>query len=74
MDSAVPMDFLPGFSLEGFPNRDSTNYAEPYGIQTAHTLVRGTLRFKVQKNTVTHTHTYRSLQLELLAVSSDNKS
>ncbi|XP_061578199.1 alpha-aminoadipic semialdehyde synthase, mitochondrial [Cololabis saira] len=46
MDSASPMDFLPGFNLEGFPNRDSTKYAEPYGIQTAHTLVRGTLRFK----------------------------
>lgn len=46
MDSTTPMDFLPGFNLEGFPNRDSTIYAEPYGIQTAHTLVRGTLRFK----------------------------
>ncbi|KAM9853985.1 alpha-aminoadipic semialdehyde synthase, mitochondrial [Aulostomus maculatus] len=46
MDSAVPMDFLPGFNLEGFPNRDSTIYAEPYGIQTAHTLIRGTLRFQ----------------------------
>ncbi|KAI3371641.1 hypothetical protein L3Q82_023596 [Scortum barcoo] len=45
MDSATPMDFLPGFNLEGFPNRDSTKYAEPYGIQTAHTLIRGTLRF-----------------------------
>lgn len=47
MDSASQMDFLPGFNLEGFPNRDSTKYAEPYGIQTAHTLIRGTLRFKV---------------------------
>ncbi|XP_059190585.1 alpha-aminoadipic semialdehyde synthase, mitochondrial isoform X2 [Centropristis striata] len=46
MDSATQMDFLPGFNLEGFPNRDSTIYAEPYGIQTAHTLIRGTLRFK----------------------------
>ncbi|XP_078138997.1 alpha-aminoadipic semialdehyde synthase, mitochondrial [Centroberyx gerrardi] len=46
MDSTAAMDFLPGFSLEGFPNRDSTKYAEPYGIQGAHTLVRGTLRFK----------------------------
>ncbi|XP_053170975.1 alpha-aminoadipic semialdehyde synthase, mitochondrial-like, partial [Scomber japonicus] len=46
MDSTSPMDFLPGFNLEGFPNRDSTKYAEPYGIQTAHTLIRGTLRFK----------------------------
>uniref|UniRef100_A0AAX7VQ84 Saccharopine dehydrogenase (NAD(+), L-glutamate-forming) n=1 Tax=Astatotilapia calliptera TaxID=8154 RepID=A0AAX7VQ84_ASTCA len=46
MDSTTPMDFFPGFNLEGFPNRDSTKYAEPYGIQTAHTLIRGTLRFK----------------------------
>ncbi|KAK3526193.1 hypothetical protein QTP70_017749 [Hemibagrus guttatus] len=46
MDAAVPMDFLPGFNLEGFPNRDSTKYAEPYGIESAHTLIRGTLRFK----------------------------
>lgn len=46
MDSTTPMDFLPGFNLEGFPNRDSTKYAEPYGIETAHTLIRGTLRFK----------------------------
>ncbi|KAM6937642.1 alpha-aminoadipic semialdehyde synthase, mitochondrial [Xenentodon cancila] len=46
MDSATPMDFLPGFNLEGFPNRDSTKYAEPYSIQTAHSLIRGTLRFK----------------------------
>ncbi|XP_057185055.1 alpha-aminoadipic semialdehyde synthase, mitochondrial isoform X1 [Triplophysa rosa] len=46
MDVTKPMDFLPGFNLEGFPNRDSTKYAEPYGIETAHTLIRGTLRFK----------------------------
>ncbi|XP_023811207.1 alpha-aminoadipic semialdehyde synthase, mitochondrial isoform X4 [Oryzias latipes] len=46
MDSSSLMDFLPGFNLEGFPNRDSTKYAVPYGIQTAHTLIRGTLRFK----------------------------
>ncbi|XP_029953110.1 alpha-aminoadipic semialdehyde synthase, mitochondrial [Salarias fasciatus] len=46
MDSCSSMDFLPGFSLEGFPNRDSTKYAEQYGIQSAHTLIRGTLRFK----------------------------
>ncbi len=38
---------MPGFNLEGFPNRDSTKYAQPYGIESAHTLIRGTLRFKV---------------------------
>ncbi|MBN3277144.1 AASS protein, partial [Polyodon spathula] len=46
LDCVASMDFLPGFNLEGFPNRDSTKYAEPYGIQSAHTLLRGTLRFK----------------------------
>ncbi|XP_076863437.1 alpha-aminoadipic semialdehyde synthase, mitochondrial isoform X2 [Brachyhypopomus gauderio] len=46
MEATVPMDFLPGFNLEGFPNRNSTKYAELYGIESAHTLIRGTLRFK----------------------------
>jgi len=46
IDAAVPMDFLPGFSLEGYPNRDSTIYGELYGINSAHTLLRGTLRYK----------------------------
>lgn len=41
------MDFLPGFSLEGFPNRDSVQYAELYNIKGATEIVRGTLRFKV---------------------------
>uniref|UniRef100_A0A8C6SN50 Aminoadipate-semialdehyde synthase n=1 Tax=Neogobius melanostomus TaxID=47308 RepID=A0A8C6SN50_9GOBI len=47
LESAVEKDFFPGFNLEGYPNRDSTKYAEPYGIQSVHTLLRGTLRFKV---------------------------
>ncbi|KAM8892458.1 alpha-aminoadipic semialdehyde synthase, mitochondrial isoform 1-T2 [Spinachia spinachia] len=46
MESSTPMDFFPGFNLEGFPNRDSSKYAESYGIETAHTLIRGTLRYK----------------------------
>ena len=41
----MPMNFLPGFSLEGYPNRDSTIYGELYGIREAHTLLRGTLRY-----------------------------
>merc|ERR1712071_405 len=39
-------DFLPGFSLEGYPNRDSTIYSELYGINSADTILRGTLRYK----------------------------
>ena len=45
LDSVSSMDFLPGFSLEGYPNRDSTIYGELYGIREAHTLLRGTLRY-----------------------------
>ncbi|XP_066525161.1 alpha-aminoadipic semialdehyde synthase, mitochondrial isoform X2 [Hoplias malabaricus] len=46
LETTTSMDFLPGFNLEGFPNRDSTKYAEVYGVESAHTLIRGTLRFK----------------------------
>jgi len=46
MDAANSMDFLPGFSLEGYPNRDSTIYTDLYGIREAHTVLRGTLRYK----------------------------
>ncbi|KAA0194879.1 hypothetical protein HAZT_HAZT008442 [Hyalella azteca] len=41
-----PLDFIPGLSLEGFPNRDSTVYREKYGITDAHTVLRGTLRYR----------------------------
>ncbi len=46
LDTVVPMDFLPGFHLEGYPNRDSTIYGELYGIAEASTIIRGTLRYK----------------------------
>merc|ERR1719443_1211167 len=46
LDAATNMDFLPGFSLEGYPNRDSTIYGDLYGINEAQTILRGTLRFK----------------------------
>ncbi|XP_070558527.1 alpha-aminoadipic semialdehyde synthase, mitochondrial-like [Ptychodera flava] len=46
LDSVEDMDFLPGFNLEGFPNRDSTVYKEQYGIMSASTILRGTLRYK----------------------------
>ena len=45
MESVEPMNFLPGFHLEGYPNRDSTIYGDLYGIREAHTLLRGTLRY-----------------------------
>lgn len=46
LDATSSMDFLPGFSLEGYPNRDSTIYGELYGINEASTILRGTLRYK----------------------------
>ncbi|XP_072856648.2 alpha-aminoadipic semialdehyde synthase, mitochondrial [Pogona vitticeps] len=52
LDSVTVMDFFPGLNLEGFPNRDSTKYAEPYGIQSAHTLLRGTLRYRGYSRTI----------------------
>ena len=53
LDAVNSMDFLPGFSLEGYPNRDSTIYGELYGINEAHTLLRGTLRYKGKNNLLT---------------------
>ncbi|KAF4532644.1 hypothetical protein B566_EDAN009825 [Ephemera danica] len=46
MESVESLNFLPGFALEGFPNRDSTVYKELYGLSGAHTVLRGTLRFR----------------------------
>ncbi|KAM4873660.1 alpha-aminoadipic semialdehyde synthase, mitochondrial isoform 1-T1 [Thomomys bottae] len=46
LDAVTSMDYFPGLNLEGYPNRDSTQYAEIYGIPSAHTLLRGTLRYK----------------------------
>ncbi|XP_050313695.1 alpha-aminoadipic semialdehyde synthase, mitochondrial isoform X2 [Anthonomus grandis grandis] len=45
MRTTKSLDFLPGFSLEGFPNRDSTSYAKLYGIEDANTILRGTIRY-----------------------------
>ncbi|CAG9856321.1 unnamed protein product [Phyllotreta striolata] len=46
MRAARPLNFLPGFNLEGFPNRDSIKYAKMYGIEEeATTVLRGTLRY-----------------------------
>ncbi|XP_057330620.1 alpha-aminoadipic semialdehyde synthase, mitochondrial [Microplitis mediator] len=52
MSAVRSLDFLPGFALEGFPNRDSTTYRELYGIHNANTILRGTLRFRGFTDTV----------------------
>uniref|UniRef100_A0A2S2QCA7 Alpha-aminoadipic semialdehyde synthase n=2 Tax=Sipha flava TaxID=143950 RepID=A0A2S2QCA7_9HEMI len=47
MSTTTELDFLPGFSFEGFPNRDSTRYAQLYGIAAeVQTMLRGTIRYK----------------------------
>jgi alpha-aminoadipic semialdehyde synthase len=47
IDHLYPIDFMPGFNLVGHANRDSTSYAEIYGVKgEISTLLRGTLRYK----------------------------
>ncbi|XP_068758907.1 alpha-aminoadipic semialdehyde synthase, mitochondrial-like [Montipora capricornis] len=41
-----PTDMFPGYRLECHPNRDSIIYGELYGIATANTILRGTLRYE----------------------------
>ncbi|XP_036356973.1 alpha-aminoadipic semialdehyde synthase, mitochondrial isoform X2 [Octopus sinensis] len=45
LDVVRKLDFLPGFNIEGFPNRDSTAYIDRYDIGDAQTCVRGTIRY-----------------------------
>lgn len=40
---------LQGVEFEGIYNRDSIKYMDLYKIPEAHTLLRGTLRYKVSK-------------------------
>lgn len=47
MSAPKDLTFLPGFALEGFPNRDSTKYGDLYGLGSGvSTLLRGTIRYK----------------------------
>lgn len=46
LDAVQDLDFMPGFNFEGFPNRDSTMYIDEYSIQSAKTVLRGTIRYK----------------------------
>lgn len=36
----------PCFAMEVLPNRDSTSYVKPYGLEGAETVFRGTLRYR----------------------------
>ncbi|XP_070557350.1 alpha-aminoadipic semialdehyde synthase, mitochondrial-like [Ptychodera flava] len=46
MDNAEETDIFPGLTMEGFPNRDSTIYKKQYGIMSANTILKKTLRHK----------------------------
>uniref|UniRef100_H2Y798 Uncharacterized protein n=1 Tax=Ciona savignyi TaxID=51511 RepID=H2Y798_CIOSA len=52
MHATQPVKFMPGFRLEGFPNRDSIKYKGQYGIEEATTVFRGTLRYEVGESVV----------------------
>ena len=52
MSTVQNLDFLPGFALEGFPNRDSTMYKKLYDLPIASTILRGTLRFRGFSETI----------------------
>jgi len=44
MDNPTEIQFLKEYDLEGYPNRDSTIYKDMFGISSAKTVIRGTLR------------------------------
>ena len=46
MRSAEEYDIYPGFAFYAYPNRDSSVYKERYHIPEAHTIIRGSLRYK----------------------------
>lgn len=56
LDSVEPKNFIPGFNLEGFPNRDSLIYKHLYGIPECQTILRGTLRFQGFSNVMKALH------------------
>ena len=45
LKQTMPVEFYPGFQLQSIANRDSTTYREPYKLDKAETLLRGTLRY-----------------------------
>lgn len=53
MDHARDVDdFLRGFSLEAFPNRDSLEYQDLYNLPYARTIVRGSMRYRGFSDTI----------------------
>ncbi|CAI5448094.1 unnamed protein product [Caenorhabditis angaria] len=57
VDNLIDIDFMPGLNMIGFPNRDSTKYADVYGLgNDCSTILRGTLRYKGFVETVKALH------------------
>lgn len=52
MDFAKDVNFLRGFSLEAFPNRDSIDYQKLYNLPDAKTIIRGTMRYQGFSKTI----------------------
>lgn len=52
MDHAKKTNFIRGFALEGFPNRNSLEYKNLYDLNDVQTLVRGTLRYDGFSDTI----------------------
>ena len=70
MEIARPVDLYPGLELEGFPNHDSTKYVDVYGIPEAHTVLRGTLRYKVGGKPLFHYDVMNNIVMEVATVAS----
>lgn len=48
IEDIYSVDFMPGFNLIGYANRDSIKYADIYGVEKeCQTFIRGTLRYNV---------------------------
>lgn len=70
MRTVHDLDFLPGFALEGFPNRDSLQYAQLYGIAgEASTVLRGTLRYRGETSGNELVQQIHTVQISLLPTS-----
>ena len=54
---------MQGVEFEGIYNRDSIKYIDLYKIPEVHTVLRGTLRYKVSKYYITKTCHYHDLGL-----------
>jgi saccharopine dehydrogenase (NADP+, L-glutamate forming) len=46
MATARPYHVVDGYDFVAYPHRDSVPFREYYGIPEAHTVIRGSLRYK----------------------------